>query len=261
MKHDFPIAFTLIISALLVIGCSTPPVNEAPASLPEPTHTQSIEPAKEAPTNIPTIAPTPTLESTATPDGLIFRDDFTGAFRPEWKLQNENPGLWQVTGDGWLQIVAEDDSLLINDTQTNTFLVDLPEGDFEISAHLQAQPFENFHQAAIFLYEDAQNYVAINRGYCEPCGGTGIYMDYKIGGTWGSYKQMLAETDIYLKLLSQDKIISGFYATSPGNWVRLGRFGDYFAFRKAGLGVTNSDSAGENGDLVGLYDYFEIRRP
>ncbi|MFZ5821534.1 MAG: hypothetical protein ACOYYJ_16680 [Chloroflexota bacterium] len=83
-----------------------------------------------------TIAPTPPLEPTATPEGLIFRDDFTGAPRPEWQQQNENPGLWQVTGDGWLQIAAEDDSLLINDAQTNTFLVDLPEGDFEISAHL-----------------------------------------------------------------------------------------------------------------------------
>ncbi|MFZ5819591.1 MAG: hypothetical protein ACOYYJ_06795, partial [Chloroflexota bacterium] len=45
-----------------------------------------------------------------------------------------------------------------------------------IPRRIQAQPFENFHQAAIFLYQDAQNCVAINRGYCEPCGGTGIYI-------------------------------------------------------------------------------------
>ena len=32
-----------------------------------------------------------------------------------------------------------------------------------------AAPDSNFQQAAIFLYEDTHSYMAINRGYCEPC--------------------------------------------------------------------------------------------
>ena len=37
--------------------------------------------------------------------------------------------------------------------------------------------------------------------------------------------------------------------------------GSYFEFKRVGIGVTNSDPFGVDGDLVGQFDYFEITKP
>jgi len=193
----------------------------------------------------------------------VFRDDFDGNLQPGWTWQNEVPSRWTITQDGWLQIIGEDASLLGEGMQSNLLWHELPEGDFEITVHLKANPTDNFQQATIYIYEDGENYIAINRGYCGPCAtqGNGIYMEYKINGQLGAYNLATKETDLFLRLESKGNVVSGYYAFAPDKWVRLGRFGNYFAFKKVGLGVSNVDIQGINADLIGLFDYFEIRRP
>ena len=246
--------------ALILSACQSahPPATEAvvveqPTDVPPPTDTP-------LPTNtaLPTETPKPT--NTPLPAGVLFRDDFNGELQPGWEWQNENPDKWTLTDDGWLQIIGEHDSLLGENNQSNLLWYTLPEGDFVITAHLKTKPFENFHQATIYIYEDAENYVAINRGYCDLCstGGGGFYMEYKISGQWGSYNAATNAEDVYLKLDSVDNMISGYYATEPDNWVRLGRFGNYFQFKKVGIGVTNVRASN---DVVGLFDYFDISLP
>jgi hypothetical protein len=148
-------------------------------------------------------------------------------------------------------------------TQSNLLWRDLPSGNFQVTVHVEANPTDDFQQATLYLYEDGANYLAINRGFCSPCGtaGNGVYMEYKIAGQWGSYNAAVTATDLYLRLMSQDSVLSGYYALSPDDWIRLGRFGDYFAFKRVGLGVSNVDSRGINADLVGRFDWFEIDRP
>ncbi len=199
---------------------------------------------------------TATLEAAMPDDGIFFRDDFTEELQPEWTWENEDPDKWTITDDGMLQIIGGHDSLIGHGREDNLLWHDLPEGDFVVSTHLIADPKENFQQAAIFLYEDAENFVAINHGFCGPCGGSGFYMEYKINSSFGAYKVMLDKTDVYLRLESKDNTISGYYATEPDKWTRLGRFGNYFQFKKVGLGVSNSGAV--NYDLVGQYDWFEI---
>lgn len=155
-----------------------------------------------------------------------------------------------------LQIIGMNDSLIGQGREDNLLWHDLPESDFVVTTHLIADPKVDFQQAAIFLYEDPENFVTINRGFCGPCGGSGFYMDYKINGDQGTYRISSSKTDVYLRLESKNKTISGFYATEPDKWTRLGRFGNFFQFKKVGLGVSNSGAVGF--DLVGLYDWFEI---
>jgi hypothetical protein len=195
--------------------------------------------------------------------GQLFRDDFSGVLASGWTWENEDPSRWTFTPDGWLQIIGQDASLLHEGTQSNLLWRDLPSGNFQVTVHLKASPTDDFQQATLYFYEDPSNYMAINRGFCGPCstGGNGIYMEYKIGGEWGSYNAAVTATDLYLRLASQDKVLSGYYALSPSDWIRLGRFGNYFAFKRVGLGVSNVDTKGLNADLVGQFDYFEIDRP
>ena len=195
---------------------------------------------------------------------MIFRDDFEDSIRPEWTWENEKPERWSITPDGWLQIAGEDTGLLYGQQQSNLLWTDLPDSAYAITVHLKAAPIANFAQATIYLYENLENYVAINRGFCDPCstGGNGIYMEYKIGDQVGAYMVPFSETDLYLMLEDKDHVISGYYATSPEQWVRLGRFGNYFKFNAVGLGVTNADQNGAHAeDLVGSFNFFEIRKP
>jgi hypothetical protein len=257
----FSIIFVLILSA-----CSTSPKTVAPTS-PVIEATEKVEPVivqstmTIAPTEIPDLPtetsipePTPTI----LPEGVLFRDDFENALQPGWTWENQNDQRWSITKDGKLQIIGESDNLLHDGWQSNLLWATLPAGDFNVDVHLIADPKVNFQQAAIFLFEDADNYVTINRGFCAPCGGSGIYMDYKISKDWGNYHKIIKETDVYLRLQSKEHVISGYYAIEPGKWIRLGRFGKYFEFKKVGLGVSNVGN--ESFDLIGQYDWFEINQ-
>jgi hypothetical protein len=67
--------------------------------------------------------------------------------------------------------------------------------------------------------------------------------------------------DVYIRLVSKDKVIYGYYALSPDDWKLLTKLGDYFEFKRVGLGVSNVDTNGIDSDLIGSYDYFEISLP
>ena len=260
----------MLVLFLVTAGCQPAEVSPAPVQptgTPQPAATQPPPPtATPLPTetSVPTVTPTATIEPTATPEYLIFRDDFNGAIRPEWTWENENKERWTISPDGWLQIIGEDAGLLAGKQQSNLLWTDLPDSTFSIVVHLKATPSDNFAQAAIYLYENIDNYVTINRGYCNICptGGDGVYMDYKVNGQFGDYWVSFSESDLYLKLEDKDGIITGYYSTAPDQWQRLGRFGNYFKFTRVGLGVTNLDVSGStNNDVVGFYDFFEIRKP
>lgn len=259
-----PKLIPLILILLFLVSCqSAPPesdvVVEAPAVDPPPADTEV--PPTDAPTDIP--QPTETLPpptNTPLPEGVIFRDDFEGELQPDWEWENEDIFKWALTDDGWLEIEGQADSLLGDGTQKNLLWRNLPKGDFVISAHLIANPSENFHQATIYIYENPENYIAINRGFCDICetGGGGFYMEYKIDQAWGAYQMATDAENVYLRLESKDKTLSGYYATEEGQWERLGRFGDYFEFSKVGIGVTNVQAESV---VTGYFDYFEISLP
>lgn len=210
--------------------------------------------AQQLPLDSNRVDATPTAD--LSDSGVIFRDDFTGELQPGWTWENEDKEKWSITGDGFLEIIGGHDSLIGHKQQLNLLWHDLPEEDFVVSVHVIADPKENFQQAAIYIYEDPQNFVTINRGYCGPCGGSGFYMDHRIGGAGGTYRVSSTKTDVYLRLESKNKTISGYYATQPDKWVRLGRVGNYFAFKKVGLGVTNSGDT--KNKIHGKFDWFEI---
>ena len=255
-----------IVIIVLFVACGTSQESTVPRQPQEPlpSPTLVIPTATSQPTATFTPEPTPTVVPTGTPENQIFRDDFSGGLQPGWAWENEKPDRWMITDDGWLQILAEDGYI---PNQSNFLIRDLPEGDFAVSVHLIAAPDSNFQQAAIFLYEDVHSYVAINRGYCEPCfpgKGNGIFVDYKVNDhyRWSSeLRTQIDPTDVYLRLVSKDKVIYAYYALAPDEWQLITRLGEFFEFTKVGLGVSNCDNGGIDSDLVGSYDYFEITRP
>jgi hypothetical protein len=259
----------LVVLALVLPACqpAQTPADEKVTTaqspdIPTPTNTPApTDTLVPTDTALPTETPKPT--NTPLPAGILFRDDFNGELQPGWEWQNENPDKWTFTANGWLQIVGEDGFILDGgeNLQTNMLWRDVPDGDYVITVHVETKPNTDFQQTAIFLFEDGENFIVINRGFCNHCGGNGIYMDYRIQGSTGNYKFLTEAIDVYLRLESVGDVISGYYALQPDQWERLGRFGNFFAFRQVGLGVSNVDPFGADSDVVGLYDYFEISLP
>jgi hypothetical protein len=258
---------TLILLSLVAAGCG--PAETPPAV---PTETPEVEPAdtEVPPTKKPTRTPTPVPPTqTPLPEGVLFRDDFEGSLQPGWEWRNEDPTRWSFVENGWLEIVGDDISLFMEEERgmINFLTRDLPEGEFAIVTHVQADPDESFEQAAIYIFEDEDNYIALNLGYCGVCGvgGPGYFMETFIDNNpFGNHYEVPRDpsaTDVLLKLVNQAGSITGYYMETDGEWQRLGAFGHFFEFNSVGLGATNSNAEGVEEDIVARFEYFEITEP
>lgn len=262
MKHLLYFAAGALI--LFLSACSGAPAN-----------TQAVEqPVEPAPTDMPTKTPEPTATATAEPtstpiptalpEGVFFRDDFNGSFQEGWTWDSEDPAKWTFVeddGEQWLQIIG-------NPGRSNVLTRDVPEGDFAVVAHIKADPHLNFHQANIFVFQDPENYIVVNTGYCQPCpvGGHGYFMETVVtgGGALNHYELPRGEfdLDVYLKIEVANNVISGYYATQPGEWTRIGRFGNFYDLKSIGLSATNSSPPGGTPeDIIARFDYFEVIAP
>lgn len=262
MKKVFPFS---VIPFLVIMTCACQAATDATPT-PEiviPTQKPTTTPSPLPPTPTDTPEPTPTPAPTETPVGQIFRDDFNAVLQPGWTMRNEVPDRWSLAPEGWLVILGEDASLLGNAYQSNLLCRQAPTGEFVITVRVDTAPVENFQQATLYLYQDGNNYIAINRGFCGPCvtGGGGVYMEYKIAGSWGAYNAKTDTTDTYLRLSSNGESISGYYAFEPDEWQLMGKVGYFVQEAKVCLGVSNADMAGLNADLVGRFDYIDISLP
>lgn len=213
--------------------------------------------------------PEPSPIPTALPAGMLFRDDFEAGLQPGWSWIQEDASRWRLTGDGWLEITGANPTFYVegNFGLVNFLTRELPPGDFIITTHIKANPRENFHQATIYIFENAKNYIALNTGYCEPCleGATGFFMETFIDNNpfENAYyiKRNPTDTDVYLRLVNQNGSLTGYYALEPGEWQKVAAFGNFFDFKMVGLGATNSNPNGVAQDIVALFDYFEISLP
>lgn len=197
------------------------------------------------------------------PAGPAFRDDFTGSLQPGWTWQNENPSRWSISSDGWLEILGEDASVLSGAAQSNMLCRPAPRGDVQISARLSADPSADFQQATLFLFQDADNYVAINRGYCGPCASAGgaVFMESKTAGALTTSFAKTEDTDVFLRLAVSGQTVTASYALDAGAWQSLGSAGSSLAAPSICLGVSNADKAGLSADLLGRFDYVEVVGP
>jgi len=214
------------------------------------------------PTAMKVLTDTPVPTSTS--ESQIFRDNFTGMLQPGWTWENEDPAKWSfvdVNNKLWLQIIG-------NPGRSNVLTREVPEGDFSIVAHIKVDPHLNFHQANIFIFQDSENYIVVNTGYCQPCpvGGYGYFMETVASGgnALNHYEAPRSpeDQDVYLKIEVVGDIISGYFATAPDEWTRIGRFGNFYELKTVGLSATNSSPpSGTSEDIVAQFDYFEIVRP
>jgi len=247
-------------------------------------------PGQQAPESAPSAStrlPPPTVQAAQpqdTPSGeeppesgsaLPFRDDFTGEIAPAWEWVNESPDRWRITDDGWLEITADNPSVIGGGAaieQVNLLVLPVPDGDFVATTRVQAEPIESFEQAALSLIQDGENYVAVLTGFCATCAGTisghGFFMEAFLPalglGDATILPREASATDVYLRLsyTAATRTVVGLYAVQPDQWQTVRTVSDVPAFKWISLGVSNVPGPdGNTVDLVARFDYFEIAQP
>ena len=237
----------MLILVFLAMGCNPLDSRLIP-------NTQSLENESEGTTSV-----SPTMM----PEEPIFRDDFNGQLNPAWNWQNEDTSRYNLNDDGWLEITGGDEIILTDGQQTNLLWVTLPEDDFEIFIHLKSQPQFDFQRAGLLLYKDSEHYISLSRGYCMQCvlGGNGVFLVYNLNGSQGRYTAATDAVDMYLMLISRQGVVGTFYAVEWHHWQFLASLGNTTAFERVSLSVTNDSTWDDGYDVVGKFDYFEIRHP
>lgn len=62
-------------------------------------------------------------------------------------------------------------------------------------------------------------------------------------------------------LIIEPGVVSAFYAVNTGQWHYIASLENDIRFERVVLRVTNDSAWDEGYDVVGMFDYFEIRRP
>lgn len=193
----------------------------------------------------------------------IFRDDFIGQLDAAWEWENEDASRHKVSEDGWLEITGGDESLISGGQQTNLLWTALPGGNFEISIRLKAQPLFDYQRVGILLYQDSGNYISLSHGNCLQCvlGGEGVILEYNLIETQGRFSTAIHTNDLRLMLVVEQGSVSAFYAIEENRWQHLASLENAINFERVAVNVTNGSKWDEGYDLIGRFDYFEIRRP
>lgn len=219
-------------------------------------------------TSAPTQAPptSPPAELTAAPMPDTWTDDFNGALAPDWSWVDEDPTHWNLKDvPGALRIITQGESLYAVDKPKNLLLRDAPAGDFEIVTKVNFDPQNDFQQAAILIYQDHDNFVLLNRGFCgvQGCLGSGIFLDSEMQGKMdfenhpGPRTAASLETT-WLKLRKEGVKYIGFYSDDGQNWKALGRLENPMTPTKVGLTANNSNTDPSVPQIPADYDFFTL---
>src|SRR5262245_3710249 len=216
-----------------------------------------------APTSPPTSAP---VQPTATPTLTTGTDDFNGVLAPGWSWADEDSSQWNLQeAPGVLRIVTQGESLYNAGQPKNLLLRDAPVGDFEITTKVTFNPQNNFQQAAILIYQDHDNFVLLNRGFCdvESCPGGGVFLDNEMNGEINFNTPHPTATaslqTIRLRLQKVGTTYTGFYSVNGGQrWTELGQVENPLQPTKVGLTANNSNADASVPQIPADYDSFTI---
>lgn len=245
MKKTAYISIVLLL-ALTLTACATP-------TPPPPTETPI-----PAPTNTP-LPPTPTQSPTATPDPLLFRDDFEGALGEGWAWTNEKADFWNLTSNpGWLEMTALTGNIG-NESGKNILLRNAPEGNFELETHLKFQPKGNFQIAGLVIYESGANFMQFGRAFCGPCpAGDGYYFDLFVDSAFSgeNFAVSAPTTDtVYIRLRREGNTYTSYASEDGSNWQVTGTHTSELSPKFVGL---YAGQAVNSNPKPAQFDYFII---
>ena len=211
------------------------------------------------------VESTVSLEATNDPTSNTWIDDFNSALAPDWSWIDEDPTHWNLTEvPGMLRIVTQGESLYRAGKPKNLLLRDAPATDFEIVTKVTFDPQANFQQAAILIFQDEDNFVLLNRGFCDVggCPGSAVFLDNMVDGKLdlANHPQTaVASQTTWLRLRKEGIQYSGFYSADGQTWEELGRVENLLTPAKVGLMANNANADPSVPQIPADFDSFTIK--
>lgn len=212
------------------------------------------------------IATTPTLFGLAATSSSVayFSDEFDQPYlSQQWFWINEDPSNWTLAArPGYLRINTQYGTLDDN-PPINILLTTTPADEYEVLTRVEINPTQNYHEAALLLYNDENNYIKLSRLYHSSFGGDIYLFLQEINGihSIGFITQTTQQiSEMRIRILDNSAI--GAYRDTLGEWVELGRIQLDEGIRYTYTGITAHNGV-ENDAVPSIYadfDFFQLNR-
>lgn len=154
----------------------------------------------------------------------FFVDTFDGpTLAPDWFWIREDAAYWNLNErPGWLRLYTQYGSLDGGQAE-NVLLRAAPVAPYIVTSHFEFMPTMEFHEAALLLYQDDDNYVKMSRLEHSELGGSCYFLTREVNGVkeQGSYI-FTDQTVLTLRLAVYENRVFGWYLDGGGQWRVLG---------------------------------------
>jgi hypothetical protein len=202
------------------------------------------------------------MSAAATPP-VTWTDDFSSSsLDGRWSWIREDATHWSLTDrPGFLRITTQDGTIFFSGGDgKNLLLQSAPLGDFEIRTRVFFAPTENFQYAGLLVYDDDDNFVLLNRGFCSFCIGSAIYFDSEIGGSPPApISAPVSITDTYLRIQKAGAVYTASYSIDGNSWTVLGSHTNSSLTPKMiGISASNSNAGAGTSEIPADFDFFTL---
>jgi len=205
----------------------------------------------------------PTRSVAAPSYDYIWEDNFDGfPLHPLWSWVREDPTHWSlIDRPGFLRITTQRGFLYGSGGDAkNLLLQSAPVRDFEIRTRVFFTPTANFHFAGLLIYDDDDNCILLNRGFCSFHFGSGIYFDSEVSGSTTTISTTASITDTYLRIEKAGAVYTAYYSPDGSNWTTLGSHtNNNLAPSKIGLvAADNNPPELWAPEILADFDFFQL---
>ncbi|MFG1619564.1 alpha-L-arabinofuranosidase C-terminal domain-containing protein [Nonomuraea wenchangensis] len=190
------------------------------------------------------------------PDGAVV-DQFDGdALGQDWTVLSPDESRWSLSGGALHLDTLTGDTHQGTNNARNLFLLDVPDGDFEVVTRLSAPVSLDYQSAGLLAWQDWDNYVRAGLAHVGFAGGPVIETATEVGAAFTSaFAARPGSTAETLKLArSGDEFTSSYWDGTA--WVQASRMTARLEVRRLGLfGLSAQNGASMRVD----FDYLAIK--
>jgi alpha-L-arabinofuranosidase len=202
------------------------------------------------------VAPPAAALANPVPEGAVV-DQFDGTTLGEdWTILSPDNSRWSVSGGALHVDTLTGDTHQGSNSARNLFLVDVPAGDFEVVAKLNAPVALDYQSAGLLAWQDWDNYVRTGLAHVGFAGGPVIETATEVGATFTSaFAARPGSAAEIIKLArTGDEFVSSYWDGSA--WVQASKMTARLDVRQLGLFALSA----QNGTSMRAdFDYIAIK--
>jgi beta-xylosidase len=161
------------------------------------------------------------------PSGGAVTDEFSSTtLGGGWFWNAEASDYWSLTDrPGFMRIEMQTGTLEDDGAAKNVLLRATPSTNVSLWTRVEFSATQNFHEAALLLYDDDDNYIKVSRIYHTDHGGPVYLLRREVNGVGSddaSISAPIAATVSELRLTRAGSTVSAAYKADDNDWVVLG---------------------------------------